>query len=259
MKRNRVKEIWAAGGAVANGWCMLPCGFSAELMAHMGWDSVTVDTQHGLIGYQAMVDMLTAISTTDATPLVRVPWNEPGTIMKALDAGAYGVICPMVNDRAAAEAFVGACRYPPFGYRSSGPLRAEVYGGPDYHARADGTVLALAMIETREAVTNLDAILSTPELDGIYVGPSDLSLSLGLPPGQDKTEPLLLETFEQILAGCRRHGLKAGVHTATAAYAVRMVEMGFDLVSPLGDAGFLAQAGKQAVAEFRAGLGRTGR
>jgi len=257
MRPNRVREIWAAGGVAINGWCAIPSGFSAELMAHMGWDSLVIDTQHGLIGYEAMVEMLTAISTTPATPMVRVPWNEPGTIMKALDAGAYGIICPMVNDRQACERFVGACRYAPRGYRSSGPIRAELYGGPDYHAQADGTVLALAMIETREAVANLDAILSTPGLDGIYVGPSDLSLTLGLPPGQDKTDPILLDTLGVILDGCRRRGIPAGIHTGSPAYAQRMAELGFSLVTALGDHLFLASAGRRTLAELRAAIPAT--
>jgi 4-hydroxy-2-oxoheptanedioate aldolase len=254
MRPNRVRQIWEAGGVAINGWCAIPSGFTAELMAHMGWDSLVIDTQHGLIGYQAMVEMLTAISTTDTMPMVRVAWNDPGAIMKALDAGAYGIICPMINDRAACERFVGACRYAPMGYRSSGPIRAELYGGPDYHAKANGTVLALAMIETREALDNLDAILSTPGLDGVYVGPSDLSLTLGLPPGQDKTDPVLLEAFQKILQGCARHGLKAGVHTGSAAYARRMAAMGFNLVTPMGDHLFLETAGRQAVAQMRGEL-----
>lgn len=253
MKPNRVRQMWEAGEAVVNGWCAIPSGFVAERMAHMGWDSLVIDTQHGLIDYQAMVDMLTAISTTAVTPMVRVPWNDPAAIMKALDAGAYGIICPMINDAEAAARFVGACRYAPQGYRSSGPIRAELYGGPDYHARANGTVLALAMIETREALGNLDAILATPGLDGVYVGPSDLSLTLGLAPGQDKTDPSLLDAFAHILAGCARHGVKAGVHAGSTGYARRMLSMGFNLVSPGGDTVFLDMAGKQAVAEMRAG------
>jgi 4-hydroxy-2-oxoheptanedioate aldolase len=254
MRPNGVRQIWASGGVVANGWCTIPSAFATELMAHMGWDSLVVDTQHGLIGYADMVAMLTAISTTDATPMVRVPWNDPGAVMKALDAGAYGIICPMINDRASCERFVQACRYAPRGYRSSGPIRATLYGGPDYHAQADDTVLALAQIETREALDNLDAILSTPGLDGVYVGPSDLSLTLGLPPGQDKTEPALFEAFDQVLEGCRRHGLKAGVHCRSAAYAVRMVKLGFSLVTPVGDSGFLNEAGRASLASIRAGL-----
>ncbi len=235
MRENRVKAIWAADRAVINGWCAIPSSFSAELMAHMGWDSLVIDAQHGLIDYQAMVTMLQAISTTAVTPMVRVPWNDPAAIMKALDAGAYGIICPMVNSRADCEAFVGACRYAPRGYRSSGPTRAVLYGGPDYTAKANDTIVALAMIETREALANLDAIVTTPELDGVYVGPSDLSVSLGLPHGLDRNEDNVRARCAALLDSCRQHRVKAGIHTGGTGYAKRMIAMGFDFVTVLGD------------------------
>src|SRR5439155_8349690 len=219
MRPNRVREIWQSGGAVINGWCGIPSGFSAEVMAHMGWDSLVVDMQHGVVDYQAMVSMLQGISTTAVTPMVRVPWNTPADIMKALDAGAYGIICPMVNTRAECEAFVGACRYAPGGYRSSGPIRATLYGGPDYHAKADDVVVAMAMIETTQALENLDAILSTPGLDGIYVGPSDLSITMGHAPGLDRAEEDVIAAYKKILAGCKRNGVRPGIHTGSAAYA----------------------------------------
>jgi 4-hydroxy-2-oxoheptanedioate aldolase len=253
MRENRVRTIWAAGGAVVNGWCAIPSGFAAELMAHMGWDSLVIDTQHGLVDYQVMVSMLQAISTTAVTPLVRVPWNDPAAIMKALDAGAYGVICPMVNGRADCERFVGACRYAPRGYRSSGPTRAVLYGGADYPAKANDTVLALAMIETREALGNLDEILSTPELDGVYIGPSDLSVSLGLPHGLDRSEDQVLAALQRVLEGCRRHRIRAGIHTGSTAYAKRMIALGFEFVTVLGDARLMTLAGTQALKEMRAG------
>lgn len=253
MRENRVRQIWAAGNAVVNGWCAIPSGFGAEVMAHLGWDSLTIDTQHGVIDYAAMVSMLQGISTTAVTPMVRVSWNEPAAIMKALDAGAYGIICPMVNSRAECERFVGACRYAPRGYRSSGPIRAMLYGGPDYQAKADDAVLAFGMIETREALGNLDEILSTPELDAAYIGPSDLSISLGLPPGLDRTEDAAMAAIRAILEGCRRHGIKAAIHTGSTAYAKRMIAMGFDLVTVLSDARLIALAGAQALKEMRAG------
>src|SRR5262249_23750253 len=134
--------------------------FSAELMAHQGFDAVTVDLQHGPVDFQAAVGMLAAISTTPAVPMARVPWNEPILTAKLLDAGAYGVICPMINPKAEAEALVGACRYPPRGARSFGPNRALLYGGADYWQHANDEVLVFAMIETREAVKNLDEIVS---------------------------------------------------------------------------------------------------
>src|ERR1700761_398406 len=144
MRANRVREAWAAGRAVVNGWGGIPSGFSAELMAHIGWGSLVIDMQHGVVDYKDMLSMLQGISTTEVTPMVRVPWNDPAHIMKALDAGAYGIICPMINNRAEAEKFVGACRYAPIGYRSSGPIRATLYGGPDYHAKANDVVLPFA-------------------------------------------------------------------------------------------------------------------
>ena len=255
MRENTIRTIWATGGAVVNGWCAIPSGFAAELMAHMGWDSLVIDTQHGLVDYQVMVSMLQAISTTAVMPLVRVPWNDPAAIMKALDAGAYGVICPMVNSRADCERFVGACRYAPRGYRSSGPTRAVLYGGADYPAKANDTVLAMAMIETREALGNLDAILSTPELDGVYVGPSDLSVSLGLPHGLDRSEDTVMAALRSVLDGCRRHRVRAGIHTGSTAYAKRMIALGFQFVTVLGDTRLLTIAGNQAVREMRAGAG----
>src|SRR5262249_40613539 len=171
--------------------------------------------------------------------------------MKALDAGAYGIICPMVNTRAECEAFVGACRYAPQGYRSSGPIRATLYGGPDYHAKANDTVLAIAMIETREAIENLDAVLSTPGLDGIYVGPSDLSISMGHAPGLDKTDEFMISALQKIIDVCQRHQVRAGLHTGSTAYAKRMIAMGFQFVTLLGDARLLTMAGQQVIREMR--------
>jgi 4-hydroxy-2-oxoheptanedioate aldolase len=253
MRQNRIRDIWAAGGSVINGWCAIPSGFAAELMAHMDWDSLTIDTQHGIVGYESMVSMLQGISTTAVTPMVRVSWNDPAAIMKALDAGAFGIICPMVNNRADCERFVGACRYAPRGYRSSGPTRAVLYGGADYAAKSNDTMVTLAMIETREALDNLDAITSTPELDAVYVGPSDLSVSLGLPHGLDRSEDIVLGALRNILDACRRHKIKAGIHTGSTAYAKRMIGMGFDLVTVLGDARLMVMAGTQALREMRAG------
>ncbi len=178
MRENKVRTIWQNGGAVLNGWLHIPSSWSAEVMAHTGWDSLLLDMQHGLMDYQTALTMLQAISTTEVTPLVRVPWNEPGIIGRMLDAGAQGIICPMVNTRADAEALVGACRYAPQGYRSMGPTRASVYAGSDYTTQANSSVIVMAMIETRQALDNVDAIASTPGLDGLYIGPGDLGQSL---------------------------------------------------------------------------------
>jgi len=189
MRENTVKKIWAAGGAVINGWLGIPSAVASENMAQAGWDSLTVDLQHGLVDYDSGLSMLQAISTTSITPLARVQWLEPGMIMKLLDAGAYGIICPMINTRAECEAFVGACRYAPKGYRSFGPARANWYAGPDYFKHADSEIIAMAMIETKQAMDNLEDILAVPGLDAIYVGPNDLSITLGLRPRACRRSP----------------------------------------------------------------------
>ena len=253
MRANNLRDLWAAGKPAINGWCSLPGGFSAELMATMGWDAVTLDTQHGLIGYAEMLAMLQAISTTSVTPLVRVSWNQPGEIMRALDAGAYGIICPMINDAAECAAFVQACRYPPDGFRSSGPTRAAVYGGADYHAKANGQILTLAMIETAQGLANVEAIVATPGLDGVYIGPSDLSLAMGGPPGQDSTAPGLLAAFDKILAACKAAGVRIGVHTNSPGYSQTMLDRGFDLVTVGSDTRYLS-SGRREASEMRAWL-----
>jgi 4-hydroxy-2-oxoheptanedioate aldolase len=251
MRANRLRELWAAGRPATAGWCSMPGGFSAEIMASMGWDTVIIDTQHGMIGYPDMLAMLQAISTTAATPMVRVSWNSPGEIMRALDSGAYGVICPMINDAAECAAFVQACRYPPDGYRSSGPTRAAIYGGADYQAKANGEMLTFAMVETAQGLANVEAIVATPGLDGVYIGPSDLSLALGGPPGQDSDAPGLMAAFDRILAACKAAGVRVGVHTNSVAYSQKMIARGFDLVTVGSDTRFLG-SGRRESAEMRA-------
>src|SRR5690625_5009825 len=203
MRKNHLKRLWAENKAAVNGWCAIPSSFSAEVMAHQGWDSLTIDLQHGMIDYQAAIPMLQAISTTSTVPMVRVPWLEPGILMKVLDAGAYGVICPMISTREDAERLVAACRYPPQGGRSSGPIRATLYGGADYPAHANGTVVVFAMIETRQALDNLDEIVAVEGLDAVYIGPSDLASALGYKPGFGRSEPGLVEASGLVLAKAR--------------------------------------------------------
>jgi 4-hydroxy-2-oxoheptanedioate aldolase len=175
--------------------------------------------------------------------------------MKCLDAGAYGIICPMINTRDEAQRFVRACRYAPVGYRSSGPIRAQLWAGDDYHDKANDTIVTFAMIETAEAVKNLDAILSTPGLDAVYIGPSDLSISLGGKPGLDQTDAKVVGAIEEILAGCKRHGVHAGLHTGSPAYAKAMIAKGFEFVTLLNDSRLLVQAARKVVEETRSSGG----
>ncbi|HEX3983058.1 MAG TPA: aldolase/citrate lyase family protein [Acidisoma sp.] len=248
---NRLREITAAGGAAVNGWLGIPSVISAEVMAHQGWDSLTIDMQHGMIDYNDLAPMLAAISTTATVPLVRAPWLEPGILGKILDAGAYGVICPMIETAADVEAFVLATAYPPRGRRSMGPIRAALYGGPGYWQQANSTILRFAMIETRGALDNLDAILAVDGLDAVYIGPSDLSLALGREPRFDQDDPVVLDAILEIGRKARVAGKIAGIHNGYPPYAKRMIANGFNFVTVGTDTMFLTDGSRGMLAEMR--------
>lgn len=253
MRKNAIKQALAQGKRVVNGWAAIPNAYATEVYAHQGWDSVTIDMQHGPVDFQAAVGMLQAISTTNVVPMARVPWNDPAIIMKLLDAGAYGLICPMINTKAEAEAFVASARYSPLGNRSFGPNRAVQYGGTDYWQHANEEVLLFAMIETTKALANLDEILAVPGLNGTYIGPSDLSLSMGRTPSLDPTDADVLGAIETIRKKTRDRGLIAGIHTDSAKTALRRFEAGFQFCTILNDARLMAMAAAAAVQEAKGG------
>jgi 4-hydroxy-2-oxoheptanedioate aldolase len=254
MRENRIRSIWNAGGTVVNGWLAIPSSFSAEVMAHQGWDSLTVDLQHGVTDYASAVAMFTAISTTPTMPIARVPWLDPGIIMKVLDAGAYGVICPMVNSREDAEKFVHACRYAPAGGRSFGPIRALLYAGPDYPTKANDTIVTFAMVETRQALDRLDEILSVKGLDAVYIGPADLSLSLGCTPTFDDVEKPVAEAIDLVLAKAKEHGVVPCIHNGTPEMALKRAERGFRLVTIGSDARLMTAGAQQVTSKMKSGL-----
>ena len=258
MRENPLRALWKADRAVINGWLAIPSSFSAETMAHQGWDSLTIDLQHGVIDYPAMVTMLQAISTTATVPIVRVPWLEPGIIMKSLDAGAYALICPMVNTREDAQKFVAWTNYAPKGTRSFGPIRALLYGGADYAQHANDTIVRFAMIETAQALDNLDAILSVEGLDAVYIGPSDLSLALGCRPVFDDVDPPVAQAIDHILERAKAHGLQAGVHNGVPSVAQARVAKGFRFVTVGSDARLIAAGSQQVLAQMRAGPAKAG-
>lgn len=254
MIKNGVKQRWAEGKPVINGWLSIGNSFSAEIMAGQGYDSLTIDMQHGIVGYDGTVPMLQAMRASGVTPLVRVPWLDPADIMKALDAGAYGVICPMINTRAEAERLVSYVRYPPAGVRSFGPSRALFSAGPGYAAEADDEIICLAMIETAQAYENLEDILATPGLDGVYIGPADLTLGLQgkrYAPGFDRREPEMIEAIKRILHAAHKAGKRAALHNGTPEYAAEAVGWGFDFVTVSNDVRLLAAAADASVRKFR--------
>ncbi len=253
LRENKLKTLWKNGGVAVNGWLGIPSSASAESMARCGWDSVVVDMQHGLVDYTDAVPMLQAISQTDATPMVRVPWNMPDIIMKSLDAGAYGIVCPMINTPAECEEFIQNCRYAPRGRRSFGPIRAVMYGGSDYWKYANETILTIAMIETQQALDNLDDILKTPGLDSIYVGPSDLGLSLSFQPGPDPTTPKVAEAIKFIVDRAKAAKIPAGIHCAAPSWAREMIGLGYQLVTLGNDNSLMMGAARAAIAATREG------
>lgn len=233
---------FAAGGKAVNGWCAMPSPVTAEIMGRQGFDMMTVDLQHGLIDYQMALTMLQVLQGLPAPVLARLPWNEPGIMAKCLDAGFAGVICPMVNTVEDARALVQSARYAPLGSRSFGPTRANMVYGAGYAKTANSRILVLAMIETREALGNLDAILAVDGIDGVYVGPSDLGLSLGYEPTLDPSAPEVLEAIATIATRAKSAGRIAGVHTGSPAMIRRMFAQGFDFASLLTDARLFASA-----------------
>ncbi len=251
MRPNPLIEVWRRGDYVLNGWMHIPDSWAAEVMAHAGWDSVTVDLQHGFADYETLVSMLQAISTTETVPMVRVTWNDPLQIQRVLDAGVYGVICPVVNTRAECEQFIGACRYPPLGYRSLGPTRASVYGGSDYAANANHTVVTFAMVETATGLENIDEILAVPGLDGIFVGPGDLGLTLVGQFGIDPSHPVVADAIRTIAKKTRAAGKVAGIWCPSAQVASEMRELGYQFLTIASDARLLAAASKQAIAAVK--------
>jgi 4-hydroxy-2-oxoheptanedioate aldolase len=252
MKHNRLRTLWQQDRPAVNAWLSLGDSFAAELMAHQGFDALTVDLQHGLADAHTLLPMLQAIAATPTVPVVRVPWLEAGVLMRVLDAGALGVICPMINTREQAQRFVAWTTYAPRGTRSYGPLRARLVHGDDYAAQADAAIVRFAMIETAQALDHLDAILSVEGLDAIYIGPSDLSLALGCPPAFDELAPKVAEAIAHILARAQAHNVVAGIHNGGAAGARARAAAGFRFVTAAADAQLLAAGAQAVLAAMRA-------
>jgi 4-hydroxy-2-oxoheptanedioate aldolase len=251
VRSNTLKAAFRRRQPIINGWLAIPSGYSAEIAGHQGYDSVTVDMQHGMIDFASALAMLQALSATPALPLARVNSNDPAQIMRLLDAGAWGIICPMVSTAEQARQFVAACRYPPLGNRSFGPARALLYGGKDYPQHANDEILTLAMIETREGLENLDAILATDGLDGVFIGPNDLSLTLTGSASAESQHPEMLAAVELMLARCREHNKLAGIFCTSGQAAADRLAQGFSFVTPANDVMQLGRAAREAIALAR--------
>ena len=247
---NVLRRLWSEGRGTLGAWCQIPSPLSAEIMAQCGYDWVCVDMQHGPTGVEALGAMVQSISVAGAAPIVRVPSNEPWLIGRALDLGASGVIVPLVNAPDEAERAAAACRYPPAGRRSYGPVRAPSAAGTDTEACNDH-VLCLVMIETREGVENVERICAVPGVDGVYIGPWDLGLSHGLAGPGPELDPIV----ERILASCRRQGIAAGIATGSGEAARAYLDSGFVFAGVRSDVDLLAEAAGRELAGARVEAG----
>ncbi|HZV50105.1 MAG TPA: aldolase/citrate lyase family protein [Candidatus Dormibacteraeota bacterium] len=247
-----LRARWAAGKPTFGVWVALACPFAVELLATPGVDYVCVDQQHGIVDGRDVVGLMRAAEGRGAVPITRVPANRPWLIGKALDVGAQGVVVPLVSSPGEAAAAVAACRYPPAGVRSFGPIRSSITMDARDPRTLGDEVLCFVMVETREGVEQVERIAATPGLDGIYVGPADLALGLGLAPDLDKAEPEHEAAVERILHACRAAGIVAGIQCGSGRSARRYADMGFQLVTFAKDSSVLQAAMRR---ELEAALG----
>ncbi len=252
MRKNKVKELWKSGKAPTVAWCNTPDPFIAELMAHVGFDAMLLDMQHGMtIGPDRAGLWLQAVSHTDTVPMVRVPWNEPVFIQWALDAGAYGVVVPLVNNYEEATKAGGACRYPPLGYRSIGPNRASLYAGADYAQQANEEIICLVMIESIKTVDHLEEMAEAPGIDGFYIGPGDLALSMGVAIADRQESAKHAEACQKVLEVAKSHGLIAGIHCGSPEEVLKRQAEGFMFCQVMTDVSTLSRAAGVALQAVR--------
>ncbi len=250
MKNHQLIKAWENKQTTLNGWLSIPEAFCAEIMSHQNFDSLTIDMQHGINDYLKTVEMLRAINTTSTTTMVRVPWLDPVHVMKILDAGVDGIICPMINNKKEAQKLVEYSYYPPMGKRSFGPIRAKYVFEGDYAQVSNNSILIVAMIETKEALDNLEDILSVEGIDAVYIGPADLSFNLGYEPKFDQEEPFILETIKHILKIAKKYNKYTGIHNGTVNYALKMKKLGFNFVTVGSDANFMIKAANEVSSIF---------
>lgn len=239
-------DRWKAGDVTWGAWCMMPGALGVEAIGKVGFDWVLIDMQHGCIDYAEALTMIRAADAAGLCPVVRVPWNEPGAIGKALDAGALGILVPMIQNADEARAMVQACLYPPAGGRSFGPVRVGTRDGIGYFASANERVAVIPMIETREALDAVDEIAAVPGVDALFVGPFDLSIALGLRPGDNDGDAVFDDAIARVTAAAKREGLATAV-LSNAAVAPLRARQGFQMISVTTDINALTMASAGAL------------
>jgi 4-hydroxy-2-oxoheptanedioate aldolase len=235
----------AGGRPLFNAWLTLGSPFAVELAAEAGCDLVTVDQQHGIGGHAEMLSCLMAATAGGVPALVRVAANDSGLIGRALDAGAHGVICPMINSADNAWQLVSSVKFPPLGRRSLGPFRARL-AMPDYFRAANAWTIACAQIETKTAIANLDRILATPGLDMVCAGPNDLALTLSDGAHNDIRAPEVIEALALLLAKCKENSVISAIFANDADYAKSMIAKGWQVVAIGTEARWLSEGARAA-------------
>lgn len=249
MYADPIRSALDAGKTVSNAWILLGTGLGLELVASTGWDTVTIDLQHGYGGFSEMAAMITAANAANISAIVRVPHNEPGYIHRALDVGAQGVVAPMVNTREEAERFVSACKYPPIGERSFGPLRASLVTDSDYPSYANDWTFCAVQIETQQALDNIDEILSVEGLDAVLVGPSDLTLSVTKGETLNTQTPVVLDALDLIVKKAKEHNVYSWGFAGDNEFARIVVDKGFQMVTAGLESNFIIQGSAATLKE----------
>jgi 4-hydroxy-2-oxoheptanedioate aldolase len=247
---NRILQAKKDGSATFGAWQSLGNNVAAENLARQGFDWIVIDTQHGSVEWEQVAGIMQAIENGGVGAVLRVGWNDPRLIMRALDLGAHGVIVPMISTVADAVRARDAARYPPLGNRSFGPIRR--YYSVD---ASQSEAACLLMIETAEGLDNVEAIAATPGIDGLYIGPVDLSLSLGLPLSLT-LDARVLAGIDRVVAACARHGIIAGCASFSSTSASTLLERGVKLITLGSDLGFMlsgARSDIDFIKQFRGG------
>jgi len=242
MKKNFARHKLSAGQPSLGTWLTLPGTIPATFLSRAGFDWLTVELEHSPTTFENAAACFAIIAASGVVPLVRVPINSTENVKRVLDTGAWGVIVPMVNTRAEAEAVVAASRFPPIGRRSiGGQLHATNFGtdAATYYRQANEEILVVVMIETPESVKNLDDILSVPGIDAAFIGPNDLHNSLGLPPAFESEDPRFVHALERVLESSRKHGIAPGIHVADPEMAKRRLAQGFQFIAVASETGFM--------------------
>ena len=243
-RTNIAKARLRAGKPSIGTWIRLDGTLSAEMMAHVGFDWLVLDAEHSAFDIHSLQFMLQAISTTNTVPMVRVPWNDPIELKRTLDAGAYGVVIPMVKSREDAEKAVRAVRYPPMGDRSFGSVRGPLYAGDDYPVIANDEILLVLQLDHIEAVRTVHEILAVPGFDAIFIGPNDLGASMMTENGKRPPADVVETACAEILKACQEAGIPCGYHCGSADDVNRRIALGYQFNALAMDTSFLVNTAK---------------